>query len=143
MTIGGQPNDKKREAGITFQVGGEGISTDYANTSMMASMDSKTLLDMPNFRLADSVFPPEKLRTRILNRLKDFPSYTEYMSYKGQIDGIGLADFLTEKGKEIVTRLDEIALELRSLYVEDPATLNVERVFTLLQEENKLIYNRR
>ena len=57
----------------------------------------------------------------------------------GKINGIGLADFLTDRGKEIVVRLDEITLELRSLVVEDPQALNLERILELQEEALKLI----
>ena len=78
---------------------------------------------------------------RILKIIKNFLSYTNYMNEKGKINEIGLSDFLTERGKEIVARLDEIALELDGLYVEDPQLFDASRVSALVEESCDLIEN--
>jgi len=139
----GQPIDKRREAGITFQVRGEGVSRDYLNGYMMPTMQCKAFLNKPGFPLAHYGSSEEEIRAKILEGLKDRISYTEYMSYKGKLDGFGLEDFLTERGREIVARLDAIVLELKNLCLLEPENLDVNSIFTLLEEANNLIENQR
>jgi hypothetical protein len=102
-------------------------------------MGCKALLNRPGFELIDYADSETELRKRILESIKNFPSYTEYMVWKGKTGGIGLADFLTQKGRDIIARLDAIALEIKSLYVEDLQTLDVNRILTLLEEGKKFI----
>lgn len=147
MTIGGElqsnkniTEQEKEKIQETFQANENGISGDYYNKSMMIGMDSKTLLNRPGFELANSPYSEEVLRKRVQEKMKTFPSYSEYMASKGKINGLGLTDFLTKKGKEIVKRLDEIAVEIRGLAVEDCKAIDLERLLILLVESKKLIY---
>ncbi len=146
MVIDGQPGGakkNKKEIGLEFQVGAEGISYDYLNNTLMGVMYSKALLGVPGFKVSDYATSEIELKKQILKTIKNFPSYTEYMMEHGVTKGKGKAfqlnDFLTPKGNEIVARLDEITLEIKSLYVEDPKTLKVENALKLFQEVDELI----
>ncbi len=133
------PKVNKHELGVTLQVGEEGISTDYKNEYMFAIMGCKALLNRPGFEVNEYADSETELRLKIFKKIKDLHSYTEYMDLKGKFSGIGLADFLTSRGKEIVNRLDQIALELKGLQVEDPQILNVDRALELLEEGRGLV----
>lgn len=119
-----------------FQTGREGISVDYMNEINIIRRRSKSLLKVPGFEASQS---EEELRTRILDKMKRFRSYTEYMDDLRKNRKIELAPFLTPKGREIVVRLDQIAEEIKSLIVEDPQAINVAHLAELLEEIRKLV----
>ncbi|MCX6753907.1 MAG: hypothetical protein NTV03_02545 [Candidatus Nomurabacteria bacterium] len=51
-----------------------------------------------------------------------------------------MADFLTDRGKQIAKRLDEITIEIKDLAIEDLKIINIERISTLLEEWKNLLY---
>lgn len=140
--VGGQPktNIDDQKFRVAAQLGKEGVSVDYCNKSMFSSMGCKALLHKPGFEVDHYADSEIELRKKILEEIKNFPSYTEYKGGKDKISGVDLLDFLTERGKKIVARLDQIALELRGFYVEDPQMLDVNHALTLLEESNELVH---
>jgi hypothetical protein len=138
-----QPNiteEEREEIRRTAQIIKEtGISNDYLNEGLMVIVNTKTLLNKPGFELAESAYSEEKVRTNLLAEMKNLRSYSEYMAGKKKIKGIGLADFLTERGKQNTKRIDEITTEIKSLAIEDTKAINLEHLLTLLEEWLKLI----
>ncbi len=120
----------------TFQIGENGISVDYHNESNIIIRHINSVLKRPG---SDMYYSEAESRDVILRRMKSFRSYSDFMNSKDKINGMGLADFLTARGREIAARLDEIAAGIKSFITEDPQEINTARVLELLEESRDLL----
>ncbi|MFA5791436.1 MAG: hypothetical protein WC884_00140 [Candidatus Paceibacterota bacterium] len=117
---------ERKRIGDIFQIGDNGVSQDYGNELTPVIEACKT-----------------GTRTELLEKIKRFKSYTQRVINWKKISGIGPNDFLNERGREIVARLDRIATEIIDLsMVEDSQAIDVKHLLTLLEESNKLVYER-
>ncbi|OGI58261.1 hypothetical protein A3C60_01995 [Candidatus Nomurabacteria bacterium RIFCSPHIGHO2_02_FULL_37_45] len=142
----GQPGDPRTEAAITFQVKKEGVSADFLNSFMMVSMQCKALLklDEEKFPLRHYGSSEANVRGKILEASQKFITYTDYMTKGGEddkIDGFALEDFLTERGREIVARLDAIVLEINDIFKLHPEDFDINEIFIRLTELHDLVDN--
>lgn len=142
MVIGRQPGASKKskqEIGLEFQVGAEGVSDDYLNHSLIYANYCKALLGEVGYEAFLQGTSKLDLKKKILEGIKNFPSYTEYMIQKGKRGDFGLSEFLTAKGEKIVNRLDNLTRAIKSLGVVSPQKLDVKRTLELFQEVRVLI----
>ena len=58
-----------------------------------------------------------------------------------KIDGFALEDFLTERGREIVARLDAIVLEINDIFKLHPEDFDINEIFIRLTELHDLVDN--
>src|SRR5262245_31124795 len=117
----------KKQIAEEFQIGKYGVSGDYlTHLSHILQLDGK-------FRAE-----PE-LVALVVDNIKKFPSYTEYMKGHYEIQGFNLRDFLMPESSKIIQRLDEIASEIRSMPVDDPSLIDWDRLEKLWEESKTLI----
>jgi len=60
---------------------------------------------------------------------------------RGEIKQNALHNFLSDRGREIVKRLDEIAVAIRRFYTTDPEKLDVDALSKLVEEGLSLVSN--
>jgi hypothetical protein len=116
-----------------YQLGRDGISDQYNGNGMGTLLYCQSLLD-PNSKASGT---EEFKRKKIFEQIKDYPSYTEFMTKQGT------SDFLTPKGRETVKILDEKAKEIKSLVIDNPLDFSITRLSALLNEVNILIISQR
>ena len=134
-----ETKDEIKEARLLFQIGEntEGLSKNYYSITSSMTMHCESILGIQKMRS----FSEEKSREIILKIIKNiFISYTDYMNKQEPINGLSLESFLTEKGKEKVKRLDQIATEIKSISTtEDPKDIDIKHLYKLTEESRKLI----
>ena len=112
--------------------GKSGIYFDYYARVAAAYISCRTILGEPGFTIEYS--EPE-VRAKISKTIKKYVSYTEYIAAEK------LPDRSTPKGKGIIIRLDDIAVEIKSFAGLRPKEINIPRLRALLAEIKSLVEN--
>ncbi len=121
-----------------FQMGNEGVSFDYTGNQLgVIRVFILELKELTSEKQNEEL----SLRQDIIQIITNFPTYTEYTKKgKGNRQN-ALQNFLSEKGKRIVKKLDEIALEIRKLSAMNAKKLDVDALLELVQEGINLVDN--
>ncbi|MFA5937004.1 MAG: hypothetical protein WC822_03955 [Candidatus Paceibacterota bacterium] len=133
--------EKERMRG--HQMGKEGVSygyNDYFSISrwckaILGDKDEAYLIEEKDIK-GEKKGTFEFTRKYILGTLKNYISYTEYISEKTSPD---YSTFLTTKGKEIVKKLDKIALEVKEITKQNILEMDIKRLEELFTEGRNLI----
>lgn len=140
----------KEEVRDFFQIQDNGISSDYHNTYSVSFSFCKLILSLE----AESVDPYavnyekniENIRQKrdvILKQMKVFPSYLEYLDALKRKHGIAFEEFLTDQGREIIKKMDEVLARIKALCsIDDSKELNIKTLLGYLEEMKKLIDNK-